>query len=61
MIDETSAWLTWALQTGVELPRIPRNRVDHGGFSGVRRLPAAVIAGWWQRTLSAIATLTDRR
>jgi hypothetical protein len=60
MIDETSAWLTWAMQSGVELPRIPRNRVDQGGFSGARRLPAAVIAGFWQRTLDVVATLTER-
>src|SRR5690606_19045487 len=33
MIAETGAFLTWALRERPSLPRIPRRRVDQGGFA----------------------------
>jgi hypothetical protein len=59
MIHETSAFLTWALTSGVRLPRIPRRRVDDGGFAEMMRLPAAraAVNYWWSRTLDAVDRL----
>ena len=56
MIAETSAWLTWALNTDTPLPRIPRKRVDSGGFSDYLRLPhaRARLDRWWNTTLDVI-------
>ncbi len=56
MIAETNAWLNWALQTDHPLPRIPRRRVDEGGFSAMLRVPAARAAfdRWWSKTLDAL-------
>jgi hypothetical protein len=56
MIEETSAFLTWALQHGQDLPRIPRRRVDEGGFSLLMQQPGAraAVARWWQRVLGQI-------
>lgn len=56
MIAETSAFLTWALRTGVEVPRIPRRRVDEGGFKQLLALPGARerIGHWWDCTLDRI-------
>ena len=56
MIAETSAFLTWALSSGASLPRIPRRRVDEGGFGPYLRLPGARAAmhHWWNRTLDAL-------
>lgn len=56
MIHETSAWLTWALDNDVPVPRIPRNRVDRGGFDMLRRVPAAraAVDHWWRRTLDLV-------
>lgn len=53
MIAETSAFLTWALSGDRGLPRIPRRRVDQGGFSQFVRQPGvrALIDRWWSRTL----------
>lgn len=62
MIDETSAFLTWALNTGVELPRIPSRRVDHGGFSQMLRMPGAraAVNHWWRQTLNTMAEMAER-
>lgn len=56
MIAETNAWLNWALQTDYPLPRIPRRRVDEGGFSSLLGVPAARAAfdRWWGKTLDAL-------
>jgi hypothetical protein len=56
MIAETSAFLTWALQTRAELPRIPRRRVDEGGFTQLLAMPGARrrIGHWWDCTLERI-------
>ena len=53
MIDETGEFLTWAMREGRELPRIPRRRVDQGGFAELLRRPMArlVVAHWWHRVL----------
>jgi len=58
MIAETSAFLTWALSSGVDLPRIPTRRVDEGGFGGRFRHAAARAAGfrWWARAIETIGT-----
>jgi len=53
MIAETSAFLTWALENNIEVPRIPRRRVDEGGFTRILKHPGAKTAvnWWWSRTL----------
>ncbi|MEM1211276.1 MAG: hypothetical protein AAGI68_03160 [Planctomycetota bacterium] len=56
MIRETSAFLTWALREERDLPRIPRRRVDRGGFAELLRRSAAARAAvqhWWSRTLGS--------
>lgn len=62
MIDETSAFLTWALRSGIDMPRIPRRRVDDGGFDRALRLPGArrFVQRWWSRTLAIVDAATDR-
>ncbi len=56
MIHETSVFLTWALSSGVDLPRIPVRRVDEGGFDRLLRLPGArrALGRWWMRTLDVV-------
>jgi hypothetical protein len=55
MIDETSRWLTWALAADRGLPRIPRCRVDEGGFAELVARPEgrALAYRWWDRTLAS--------
>jgi hypothetical protein len=62
MIDETGAFLTWALRSGASLPKIPRRRVDAGGFAQLLRSPGAKAAvnHWWNRTLEIVEGLRDR-
>lgn len=49
MIRETEAFLSWALAKERHLPRIPRRRVDQGGFTTLLGLPRAklVVNHWW--------------
>lgn len=56
MIAETSAFLTWALSSDVQLPRIPRRRVEEGGFGRFMRLPEARAAMnlWWLRAMDVV-------
>jgi len=56
MIDETNAFLNWALRHPGQVPRIPRRRVDRGGFSQLMRMPGArELAGrWWRRALEMV-------
>jgi hypothetical protein len=56
MIEETSAFLTWALTEDRGLPRIPRRRVDEGGFKELLAVPGArvVIARWWNTVLDRV-------
>lgn len=56
MIAETSAFLTWALREGHRLPRIPRRRVDEGGFTAFMRMPGAwgSVTRWWDKTLDQL-------
>lgn len=56
MIAETNAFLDWALGNGEGLPRIPRRRVDQGGFTELMRRPLAkiVAAHWWRRALDRV-------
>lgn len=61
MIAETSAFLTWALarqREGQAFPRIPRRRVDQGGFTSLLRQPGAraAVAHWWSRVLGEAGT-----
>ncbi|MEX0887676.1 MAG: hypothetical protein WD009_14685 [Phycisphaeraceae bacterium] len=53
MVQETSAFLTWALRTQADVPRIPCRRIDRGGFSELlkRRGARAAVAHWWVRAL----------
>ncbi len=56
MISETSAFLSWALRDGGSLPRIPRRRVDHGGFTAFMRMPGAwaAVQRWWDAALDQL-------
>ena len=55
-IAETSAFLTWAMQNDKPLPRIPRRRVDKGGFSHLLSRPNAsgIISCWWAKAIDKI-------
>jgi hypothetical protein len=54
MIAETSAFLSWALAEERGLPRVPRRRVDGGGWSAILSHPGAraLVAKWWNSVLS---------
>ncbi|MFW6059859.1 MAG: hypothetical protein ACODAQ_06735 [Phycisphaeraceae bacterium] len=56
MIAETSAFLTWALHHHGQLPRIPRRRVDRGGFGPLLKHPGAraAVEHWWHRVLDEL-------
>jgi hypothetical protein len=56
MIQETSAFLSWALAEDRELPRIPRKRVDEGGFNELLAVPGArvLVNRWWNGVLDRI-------
>lgn len=55
MIAETEAFLNWALWRE-DVPRIPRRRMDEGGFTRLMRQPGArALAGrWWRTTLEKL-------
>jgi hypothetical protein len=55
MIQQTSAFLSWALAEDRGLPQIPRQRVDQGGFGPLLREPGgrALAARWWLQVLTA--------
>ena len=55
MIQQTSAFLSWALAEDRGLPSIPRQRVDQGGFGPLLRQPGgrALAAHWWYKVLTA--------
>ena len=55
-IAETNAFLTWAMQSEEPMPRIPRRRVDRGGFAHLLSRPNAsgIIACWWAKALDKI-------
>lgn len=54
MIRETNAFLSWSLMRDRGLPRIPRRRVDLGGFGTILRHPGAkaLVNRWWAKVLS---------
>jgi hypothetical protein len=54
MIGQTNAFLNWAMSESRDLPRIPRRRVDQGGFQELLRHPGAraLVRHWWERVLS---------
>jgi len=62
MIDETGAWLTWALDNDLDVPRIPRRRVSDGGFKQMLEHPAAraAVRHWWMRTLGIVHNVSER-
>jgi len=53
MIDETGAFLSWALSADADLPQIPKRRVEDGGFGFVsqNRGARALAERWWTRIL----------
>ena len=56
-IAETNAFLSWAMQNDDEpMPRIPRRRMDRGGFSDLLSRPhaATIVAFWWAKALDKI-------
>ncbi|MEX0655550.1 MAG: hypothetical protein WDZ31_08625 [Phycisphaeraceae bacterium] len=56
MIAETEAFLSWALHGERPLPRIPRRRVDEGGYTSLLRQPGAraAVVHWWRRALNQV-------
>lgn len=52
MIEQTSAFLSWALRQK-RVPRIPRIRTDMGGFDPIMRKPGGreLAAAWWSKAL----------
>ena len=62
MIDETSEFLTWALENRVKLPRIPSRAVERGGFERLRKVPGAraAMSHWWSRALDRMASIGRR-
>jgi hypothetical protein len=61
MIDQTSAFLTWALEHDVQLPRIPRLPVEQGGYDRVLARPGARAAAhfWWLRAIQTMDKIAD--
>lgn len=55
-IAETNAFLSWALAGDKPMPRIPRRRVDRGGFADLTRRPGSgrLIASWWAKALERV-------
>lgn len=53
MIDHHSQFLTMALRGDAETPKIPRRRVDQGGYSELMKRPGARAAAlaWWDSVL----------
>ncbi|MAE61879.1 MAG: hypothetical protein CMJ49_11055 [Planctomycetaceae bacterium] len=62
MIDETSAFLTWALRQNSPLPRIPTRRLDLGGFDSLLARPGAraAVQHWWGRAFERVQALADQ-
>ena len=61
MIDETGAWLTWAVDHPDKVPSIRSRRVEWGGFAEMLRQSEAKAAVnyWWARTMERIESLKD--
>jgi len=55
-IAETNAFLSMAMRNDQPMPRIPRRRVDRGGFAELLSRPNAsgIIACWWAKALDRI-------
>jgi hypothetical protein len=55
MIASTNRFLSRALRNGAS-PRIPRRRVDRGGFAAIlrRRGARALVNHWWAQVLDSI-------
>lgn|GEM_PF-2022215 len=53
MIAHTNRFLSRALGKGVNMPRIPRRRVDQGGFTKILKHPGAraAVAHFWHQLL----------
>lgn len=57
MIDETSAFLTWAVAEDRGLPRIPRRAVGGGGFGTLvmsRPMARALSRHFWRRAFDLV-------
>jgi hypothetical protein len=58
MIEETNAFLNWALSDdrAAALPRIPARPVEAGGFADLMRRPFGrlVASHWWARALERV-------
>jgi len=57
MIDETSAFLTWALAEDRGLPRIPRRAVGRGGFGSLvmsRPMARTLSRHFWGRAFDLL-------
>ena len=56
MISDTNKFLSWALHNPDQVPRIPRRRVDEGGFSTLLQHPGAkaLVQRWWNRVFEIL-------
>lgn len=62
MIDETSAFLTWALEHDEQLPQIPRQEMSKGGYDKVlkRRGARAAVNHWWHKAVEIVGKVSER-
>jgi hypothetical protein len=53
MIAETNAWLTWAVRSNHDIPKIPTRRVDRGGFTTMLQNEGAksAVRHWWSNAI----------
>lgn len=57
MVQETGAFLTWALKHPDQVPGIPKRPVNAGGFDRLMRQPGArgAINRWWDAFLDKVS------
>lgn len=62
MISQTNAFLSATLAEESDLPRIPRRRVDEGGYSELMRFEGAreLVDRWWSELMYQLERLSDR-
>ena len=61
MIDETGAFLTWALKHDKQIPQIPKRAVSEGGFEDKlkRKGARAAVNHWWSRAVDLVGKVSD--
>jgi len=53
MIEDTNAFIKWALENPDQVPQIPRRRADVGGYESMLKQPGAraAVNYWWYKML----------